>query len=401
MSCRFVFSNLLPVDQIQLGLCCHRAKSNFWRGLGSKLWYKSKLNGRIIRKLCISLPDLYDCSANFLDNLTCLYVAGAYDANVQTIMLPKNLTYCSMGSGRCWREVIWPISLQVLELSNINSDIIGLHNHTNLRVLRMRNFYDGCQLPPNLTELALDNSFNLHGAFPQSLTKMTFTVSNISQLPTLPNLNNLNIGYLSAPDGIFGQTYPNVRHLSFKRSFNTNVITNITVFFPNVTDLDATCGNPNEELPVFHLVRQMRLTVQCIYFVNGPVVSANLDKWSSLQDLTLILTKSLGKGQLNSITLSPHLAKLHIKTSKKAKLRLHVPASVMQMKVESCYPAIDVSFHENAKLQTLRTIGNVFLTKIKPPKSLRLFHVRLASHANLIESWESLGADVDFQVIYE
>lgn len=137
--------------------------------------------------------------------------------------------------------------------------------------------------------------------------------------------------------------------------------------------------------------------------MKGAIEVTRLLNWTHLQDLTLIVSgTSCISSKMVPISLPQHLIRLSIKTFSKIKLRLHIPASVIHVRLEATCPVFDVSTeYPGAQLQTLRITGNVFANVIEFPASLQLFHIRLSKAVSLDQKWDALSNRVDFQVLYE
>lgn len=226
---QFAFSKLQPVDQVKLGLCSQHAKSNFWKCLCSRLWYCSTKSGRKIRKLRINLSSLASCSDTaLLEHLSHLHVSNTDGSEIESIVLPKNLTYCFLEHSQAFRRCALPDSLQFFETNETFVQFMGLDDHPNLTVLRMPHFDDDeVNLPPNLTDLEFDTSFKTNLMFPHSLTKLSLGSSDLTQIPA--SVFNLNIGTLMQ-DEISGRIYPNVHCLHF----NSDAENLVPSMFPNV-----------------------------------------------------------------------------------------------------------------------------------------------------------------------
>lgn len=188
-----IFAKLEVQDQLNLGLCSRQTMSSFWKCMGSKIWYNSKVfyssfpKSRRIRKLCINLSALPK-PLETLDHLTHLHI---YDStsNVRAVVLPPNLTYCFLDATTCLWQCTLPMSLKSLETQDNFTRFVNLANHPNLTVLRMPEYSEEFILPPNLVEfsirfwadldilppslVSLDIDDDIHFYdLPQSLTKL-------------------------------------------------------------------------------------------------------------------------------------------------------------------------------------------------------------------------------------
>lgn len=193
-----IFLKLHAEDEVQLGLCSRQALLRFWREMGCKIWYtpivfnKSTPKSRCIRKLCINLSALDECSES-LDHLTHLHVSDTNATrSVSSISLPSNLTYCFLANSMCLEQCTLPRSLRFFETNEYYTEFLNLDQHANLTVLRMPQYSVRFEVPPNLIEFSIF-AFDEH-TLPPSLKSLSIAcLCAIEDLPQiLPNLEIFN-----------------------------------------------------------------------------------------------------------------------------------------------------------------------------------------------------------------
>lgn len=282
-----------------------------------------------------------------------------------------------------------PTSLTFLETTDSGLTFTNLTNHPNLTVLRLPEYCTAGRQK-----------------FPPSLIFLSVTYLDIQDLQELPsNLTRLKITYVSIEDSanLARVCFPSVRYVSFKMCAASRYIVQMPTFFPEVTNLTVHCRAQGSKklLPVFQSVQKLHLK----FWRPHELIQTNIaafDTWKSLVDLTLSMPEWNGQPSKVDIHLPICLTRLSILNGSSGNnVNIYLPGSLTHLCIDSMRAVFTLTMCENAKLHTVRTIGNVFAHRAKFPTSLRSFHVTLRDDDLLDESWEPLPNSVNFQVFCE
>lgn len=370
------------------------------------MWYHSVHMSRpiSIRKLRMDLCKLVAHSD--LQNLSHLHVCDCGDnCKVKEVVLPPNLIYCYLEQSKYVTNCTLPLTLKFLESKDFGFEYVNLDNHPNITVLRVPTAYQIHTLPPNMIELEFLHIAETNLKFLKLLTSLKFGYSNY-ELPCLPNLNRLDLGNIDCLNKLSKCEY--VKDLSFTMHRATNVIGFLPNLCPQVVDLKIHCScSMFMKFPVFQNVQKLTLKISK---TADSILALDFRHWPHLVDLSLDLDGYWSGKPPNKIPLfmPPNLVRLKIQnriaiTLQVWKFEVQFPVSLTRVDIDSFYPVFEVSIPADAKLRTLRTVGNVFSRshQLNLPQSLKLFHAHMFRDESLYNCWNSFPDHVDFQIFYD